>query len=1068
MWPYDDPLNPWPSPIQAIRPAAPKIQPLAPQEEDSLLGKISGAALGGLGYVGSVLEKTLGGRAIRGALGGKPRELLSILPFSDTLGITDEADRVSGRELLRNAGLADHEDNWGNFLGGMGLELATDPGMYLSFGAGAASRAGQVAKKIGAMPPTATGRVTGTLADILAAQPALQGAAETAAGGGAKLASMLSEPLGGLAGIGLPFQHPSFLLGAGQGGADFLSGAGRVASTLDAGLRKIPLAGHLYGSTVDTIGRGLDIAGRYANAWFDPAALGATTRMGQETAREASGQIRPLIAEARSRAAQYGETLKQAGLDPTGEILRSVAEGTYKGQAHPLIEQTAMALRSDMDTTLAKLQSLGVDVNALEDSIHYLPRAQTPLTRPTSGYGSPRQALPTRDPRVAGREDILKNFSGGTQGINEMILDPAVYQGTPLSAQAHIRGRYLDPALAQPDAIKQSESLANWVRSLDPQYQASIGTANPLKFFSNHPLTDYTNYYDRISRLMASGDATQNLLAKSAAQTAGQLPAGAMSLPDALSRAGLTHAPGGEATLLDRINTLRGGAGQSPLASVDELKNLHVPGEVISEATRYLKPFQTPEAVSTPLSWIDTITNFTKALQTAPWPAFHVRNLASGLWQNAAKEMGAGEAGGFFKQLGDAYRLGKGEIIADANMVKGLEHLSPEQATRALGQEMYAWGIGGHMPHIGRDVVGPGGNLVNAGTTLDTFLARIPGYAPQGVKSAVGKLSSMEPGAWNPLNVQGVGANADIFSPVAAGRAMGDVVEGTNRGSLYFSLRRQGWTPEAAAREVVGSHFDYTRMGRTEVERNLLSRLIPFYTFARNNLPLQVSQMAQHPGGMAGTLARVAGDLRQQAGFLPDYLGSGLAVPVGEEDNGLKRYLTRLDLPPEQAFELLHGGPKGNQNSLMALLGQMNPLLKAPVEYATGKQFFTGRDLGDLYNMTGSSTLDQVLMNSPLSRIATTARTLSDPRKLSDPLAALAIPLNLATGAKLTDVDLEKQRNIAAREYVKDMLQGQPEISKFETLYLRPGMEQLLTPAEWELLRLNKTVEEKAKQAAKR
>src|SRR5688500_471301 len=75
----------------------PKVPPLSPEEEESVLSQVAGAGVGGLAYAGSVLEKTFGKRALFGALAGRPRELLSILPFSDTLGITDEAERVGGR-----------------------------------------------------------------------------------------------------------------------------------------------------------------------------------------------------------------------------------------------------------------------------------------------------------------------------------------------------------------------------------------------------------------------------------------------------------------------------------------------------------------------------------------------------------------------------------------------------------------------------------------------------------------------------------------------------------------------------------------------------------------------------------------------------------------------------------------------------------------------------------------------------------------------------------------------------------------------------------------------------------
>lgn len=182
---------------QALQPQQPaaKITPLSEEEERGVLPRIAGATLGGPGYVGGVLEKTFGGRAVRGLPGGKPRELLSVLPFSDTLGVTDEADRVSGRDLLRNMGAADREDTRGNFPGGLGAEVALDPATYLTFGAGALTRSGQVARKIGQLPGTARGRLTGSLADILQANPTLQGAAETAAGGADKLKPLLNESL---------------------------------------------------------------------------------------------------------------------------------------------------------------------------------------------------------------------------------------------------------------------------------------------------------------------------------------------------------------------------------------------------------------------------------------------------------------------------------------------------------------------------------------------------------------------------------------------------------------------------------------------------------------------------------------------------------------------------------------------------------------------------------------------------------------------------------------------------------------------------------------------------------
>lgn len=100
-----------------------------------------------LGAVGDALDKP--GRAVRGALVGKPQELLAAIPFSDTLGITDYADRTSGVDVLRAAGL-DPGDGVLGGLAGFGAEMALDPSTYVGGFAGRmlgkAADAAQIAK----------------------------------------------------------------------------------------------------------------------------------------------------------------------------------------------------------------------------------------------------------------------------------------------------------------------------------------------------------------------------------------------------------------------------------------------------------------------------------------------------------------------------------------------------------------------------------------------------------------------------------------------------------------------------------------------------------------------------------------------------------------------------------------------------------------------------------------------------------------------------------------------------------------------------------------------------------
>lgn len=87
------------------------------------------------------------GRIVRGALGGKVREIGNIIPFSDYLGITRADQAVSGRDLLQKIGIVG--PNTDGFdagdVAGFIVDAFTDPLMYVG-GIGAISRSAKVVK----------------------------------------------------------------------------------------------------------------------------------------------------------------------------------------------------------------------------------------------------------------------------------------------------------------------------------------------------------------------------------------------------------------------------------------------------------------------------------------------------------------------------------------------------------------------------------------------------------------------------------------------------------------------------------------------------------------------------------------------------------------------------------------------------------------------------------------------------------------------------------------------------------------------------------------------------------
>jgi hypothetical protein len=92
------------------------------------MSDILDALQSGMGYVGSALDKP--GRAVRGLLSGNLNEGFAALPFSDSLGLTNPSQAVSGSDLLRQAGLSTGDSMADSALG-FGAEMALDPTTYM-------------------------------------------------------------------------------------------------------------------------------------------------------------------------------------------------------------------------------------------------------------------------------------------------------------------------------------------------------------------------------------------------------------------------------------------------------------------------------------------------------------------------------------------------------------------------------------------------------------------------------------------------------------------------------------------------------------------------------------------------------------------------------------------------------------------------------------------------------------------------------------------------------------------------------------------------------------------------
>lgn len=527
---------------------------------------------------------------------------------------------------------------------------------------------------------------------------------------------------------------------------------------------------------------------------------------------------------------------------------------------------------------------------------------------------------------------------------------------------------------------------------------------------------------------------------------------------------------------------------ENELAFSTVLKNLRVPQSSVNNITQDVLSFSPAAPLHPVLKLFDDYNNILKGGLTVIAPGFHGRNLVSGQTTNIA----SGSAGTRpWEVVSNAYKADKAasggviDGISDTVPVfkqinefrasKGIPKLTDAEATKRFNEMLYEYNV------ISPSTVG---ELVKDPAELAAKVAQqIPGEVPArsvgdllsgfwGVtkKDPVtgAKVSNLENLVPAKIVDRQIVKNIEDFGPFQWGRDVNKKVEGANRGGAFLGFLKQGYSPQQAANLVAESHVDYSAL--TSFEKNVMKRAIPFYTFTKKMAPFVARDIIEHPGGLTAQYAKTAGRLRSEdenTALLPTHLGSSMLYDTtelnsllgGVKPEGTRTFFTGLDLPVDVVAQYMSNPFSQEQafRGFESLLGSLNPVFKMPLELGTNRQFFAHRNLDDLYSPSGSRIVDELVMNSPFSRIIGMGKTLVDERK--DPLTKA---LNLTLGGRFTDVDTQKWMNLRAKELIKERLTGTNGIGTFEKVYARPDKIQELTKEQIELLRLQRNMEANA------
>lgn len=320
---------------------------------------------------------------------------------------------------------------------------------------------------------------------------------------------------------------------------------------------------------------------------------------------------------------------------------------------------------------------------------------------------------------------------------------------------------------------------------------------------------------------------------------------------------------------------------------VPELAGLKFDPGIATQLDRYYKAMN-PEEIKSIIKGFDKVQNWWKG-QALISPAYHLRNSVGNLWNNFL----AGVKNP--KEYIDAGLVQNGK---EFSMIDDLGRTWNSKQINLAARKNGIIGKGQYMADIER-----------------------------------GLEQEIKGGNYNPFSQEN-----KLFR---GNRAVGGAIEDNARLTNFMHFLKKGLSPSEAAIETKKFLFDYTDL--TPFEQNVLKRFMPFYTFTRKNVPLQLEQLMRQPAKFAG-LEKVVRAVEEigmgdsnpaNEKYLSDYIKSNTAMRVryNKDDRSYQYLLLGKWLPAYQAMDFVNQ-PADN------MLQMLTPILKTPIETWMNKSTF--------------------------------------------------------------------------------------------------------------------------------
>lgn len=338
------------------------------------------------------------------------------------------------------------------------------------------------------------------------------------------------------------------------------------------------------------------------------------------------------------------------------------------------------------------------------------------------------------------------------------------------------------------------------------------------------------------------------------------------------------------------------------ITGIDELKGLKFHPDV-AHLVKHNYKMLSPEETGKFLKYYNGATKWWKMWALGARPAYHSRNVVGNLWNN------------YFGGVLNPEVYGKAAKLQKAAASGRFANQADEAVWAAMRE---------------RGVIGLGQYGGDFATSLADEVSGLKSFGSVAKDLAKNPVKALDPRTTNPV--------------LQLGFRTGQALEENARIAHFLNKVAKGASFDDAAKSVKKYLFDYGDL--SPFEQKIKDLAIPFYTWSRKNIPLQVEILLDP--SQYGKLQKLNivrhnieyGTERPDPRHVPDYIKNNVPIYLPDEEDGQKRSITLMNYLPLADVNRL--SDPGN------LIGQMvNPLPKTIAELSFNYDSFRQKPIRD-------------------------------------------------------------------------------------------------------------------------